>query len=70
MPYQYKTRPSVNPAKDWLDQLLLLPSLEKGFTYVCVFGHFWHSGKQPNKHPGDPRAGISINVKIRVFYKA
>ena len=29
------TRPSVNYAKDWLDQLLLFPGLEKDFTYGC-----------------------------------
>ena len=26
-------RPSVNYAKDWLDQLFLFPGLEKGFIY-------------------------------------
>ena len=30
-----ETRPSVNYAKDWLDQLFLFPGLEKGFTYGC-----------------------------------
>ena len=28
-----ETRPSVNYAKDWLDQLFLFPGLEKSFTY-------------------------------------
>ena len=27
------TRPSVDYAKDWLDQSFLFPGLEKGFTY-------------------------------------
>ena len=60
MPYQYKTRPSVNHAKDWLDQLFLFPSLEKGFTYGCVFGHFRRGGEKPNKQPGDPRASLLL----------
>ena len=30
-----ETRPSVNYAKDWLDQLFLFPGVEKGFTFGC-----------------------------------
>ena len=30
-----QTRPSVNYAKDWLDQLFLFPGLGKGVTCVC-----------------------------------
>ena len=30
-----ETSPSVNYAKDWLDQLFLFSGLEKGFTYGC-----------------------------------
>ena len=61
-----ETRPSVNYAKDWLDQLLLIP-LEKGIIYGCdhnygsvnnhfpVLGHFRHGD---DNQPGDPRASL------------
>ena len=43
--FTVETRPSVNYAKDWLDQLFLFPGLEKGFNYGCdhygpVTNHF------------------------------
>ena len=54
--FHVRTRPCVNYAKDWLDQLFLIPGLVwcgKGYhlwdsqkPFSCVLGHFRHGDKQ------------------------
>ena len=68
-----KTRTSVNNAKDWLDQLFLIPCLKRGITYMnvitmgqsttisCSLGHFRHCDKHPTTGQlGDPRASLLL----------
>ena len=62
-----KIRPSVNYAKDWLDQLFLFSGLEKVSPWMwplggsqqpfsCILGHFRHGDTQPNKQTNTSRS--------------
>ena len=51
----YKTRPFVNNAKDWLDQLFLFPDLD------------WICDEQTNDQQGDPSASLLLSSQKGVF---
>ena len=77
-----QARPSVNYAKDWLDQLIFLfpglvwkrflPSMwSLGVSqqpFSCVLGNFPHGDdNQTNEQPGDPSASRLLTSEKAVF---
>ena len=75
------TTPSVNYAKDCLDQLFLIPGLfwsGKGYhlwmwslwdSQQHFFGHFWHVDSQSIKQTGDPWESLLLTSENTVFCK-
>ena len=78
-----RTRPSVNYAKHWLDQLFLISGLvwsgkciyhlwmwslrDSQQPFFCVFGQFRHGDTQPTNQPGDPCASLPLICEKSVF---
>ena len=79
--HNLKLDPSVNYAKDWLDQLFLIPGLEKGIIHGChhygaVNNHFpvyWAiclvtvTPNRTNNQLGDSRASLLLTSEKTVF---
>ena len=77
-----KIRPSVNYAKDWLDQLFLFSGLEKVSPWMwplggsqqpfsCILGHFRHGDTQPNKQTNNQsiqEQACSLPLRRRTTY--